>query len=78
MSSLSLIELKEKLKPQLESLMEVKDFKITIAEHENNFWILGIEYQKPYKGPSGVMTYFKNETKGIVVDDDTGQIEAII
>lgn len=75
---LSLIELKEKLKPQLESLLEVNDFKIIMAEHKDNIWILIVEYQKPYKGPSGAMSYFKTESKSIAVDDKTGQIEGIL
>ncbi len=75
---LSLIELKEKLKPQLKSLLEVSDFKITKAEHKDNNWIIGVEYQKPFKGPAGVMTYFNTEFKAMSVNDETGQIEAML
>ena len=69
---LSLIELKEKLKPQLESLLGANEFKIVIASHSSNSRSLEIEYQKPYKTPSGDMTYFKTDSKFIIVDDGTG------
>ncbi len=75
---LSLVELKEKLKPQLESLLNVSDFKIVSAEHKNNVWIIMVEYQKPYKGPAGGITYFRNEVTGMVVNDETGEIQTML
>lgn len=76
--ALTLVEIKEKLEPQLKTLWDVEDFKITRAEHKDNYWILGLEYQKPTKGPAGVMEYFNTEFKAMAVNDDTGQIESIL
>ena len=43
---LSLIEVKDKLKPQLNSLWGIDDFKIVRAERKDRFWVLMVEYQE--------------------------------
>ncbi|AGO61907.1 hypothetical protein [Ferroplasma acidarmanus] len=40
---LSLVEIKEKLKPQLKSLLDVDTFKIVAAERKEKFWVLVIQ-----------------------------------
>lgn len=75
---LSLIEVKEKLKPQLKVLLDVDDFKISSAEHKDNRWVVLVEYQTPEKGPSGIMVYYKTKTIGLSVDDQSGKIEAMV
>lgn len=75
---LSLVEVKEKLKPQVKSLWDVDDFKIVKAEHKADTWVLGIEYQKPTKGPAGVMEFYSTTFQAIAVNDSTGQIEVML
>ncbi len=75
---LSLIEAKEKLEPQLKSLLDIDDFKIVTAQHDKNTWILFVEYQIPEKGPTGVLVYYKTKTTGFLVSDEDGKIETML
>ncbi len=75
---LSLVEIKEKLKPQLKSLWGIDDFKVVRAERKDKFWILMVEYQESEKGPAGVVQYFKTKISGLSVEGETGKIEALI
>ncbi len=75
---LSLVDVKEKLKPQLKNLWGIDDFKIVIAEHNNQRWMIFVEYNEQETGPSGVMKYYKTQKTGLAVNDETGQIEAML
>jgi hypothetical protein len=75
---LSLVEIKEKLKPQLKSLWGIDDFKVVRAGRKDKFWILMVEYQESEKGPAGVVQYFKTKISGLSVEGETGKIEALI
>ena len=75
---LSLIEVKDKLKPQLNSLWGIDDFKIIRAERKDRFWVLMVEYQESVKGPVGVAQYFRTKVNGLFVDAETGKIESLI
>ncbi|MCL6089419.1 MAG: hypothetical protein M1393_00055 [Candidatus Thermoplasmatota archaeon] len=75
---LSLIEVKEKLKPQLKSLWGIDDFKVVRAERKDKFWILIVEYQESERGPAGVAQYFRTKTSGLSVEAETGKIDTLI
>jgi len=75
---LSLVEIKEKLKPQLKTILSIDDFRIVRAEHSNKIWTLFIEYQEVEKGPAGVAQFFKTKTSGLLVEAETGKIEGLI
>ena len=75
---LSLIEVKDKLIPQLKILCGIDDFKIVRAEHKDQSWVLIVEYQESKKGPAGVAQYFKTKTSGLIVDTETGKIDTLI
>ena len=75
---LSLVEIKEKLKPQLKSLWGIDDFKVVRAGRKDKFWILMVEYQESEKGPAGVVQYFKTKISGLSVEGETGKLEALI
>ena len=75
---LSLIEVKDKLKPQLNGLWGIDDFKIIRAERKDSFWVLMVEYQESVKGPVGVAQYFRTKVSGLFVDAETGKIESLI
>ncbi|WMT53515.1 hypothetical protein [Ferroplasma acidiphilum] len=74
---LNLVDLKEKLKPQLKNLWGIDDFKITKASHINKYWILGIEYQKPNKSFGGDTIFYSTERSVISANDETGEIDTI-
>lgn len=75
---LSLVEIKEKLKPQLKSLLDVDTFKIVAAERKEKFWVLVIQYQEFQNGPGGVARFLQTKTTALNVEPDTGKIEAMI
>ena len=72
---LSLIEVKDKLKPQLKSLWGIDDFKIVRAERKDRFWVLMVEYQESEKGPAGVAQYFRTKVSGLFVDAEIRNLE---
>ncbi|EQB69317.1 MAG: hypothetical protein AMDU5_GPLC00004G0287 [Thermoplasmatales archaeon Gpl] len=74
---ISLIEIREKLKPQLKALLDVDNFKIVSAEHMEKNWIIVVEYQMPEKGPAGILVYYKTEIAGLKVSDEDGTIESM-
>ncbi len=76
--SLSLVEIKEKLKPQLKELWGVDDFKIVTAEHKDQWWMVFVEYNAQETSPSGALKYYKIKKTGLGVNDETGQIEAML
>ncbi|HII82162.1 MAG TPA: hypothetical protein HA269_02565 [Ferroplasma sp.] len=75
---LSLVEIKDKLIPQLKILWGIDDFKIVRAEHKDKSWVLTVEYQESEKGPAGIAQYFKTKTSGLIVDAETGKINTLI
>ncbi len=75
---ISLIEVKEKLKPQLKLLLDVDDFRIQQAEHTDMGWFVIVEYQQPEKGLIGDLVYYKTKTSGFVVSDKDGKIEKML
>ena len=75
---ISLIEVKDKLIPQLKILWGIDDFKIIRAEHNDKSWVLTVECQESKKGPAGVAQYFKTKTSGLIVDTETGKIDTLI
>lgn len=75
---LTLVDLKDKLKPQLKDLWDVNDFEIMKASHGTNKWVVVIEYQKPKKALNGNTVFYSNEVGAIVANDSTGLIEEIV
>ena len=75
---LSLVEIREKLRPQLKSLWDIDDFKVVRAERKDKFWILIVEYQESERGPAGVVQYFRTRTSGLSVEAETGKIDSLI
>jgi len=74
---LTLVDLKDKLKPQLKKLWDVDDFKIIKASHVANKWIVEVEYQKPNKSLAGDTVFYFPVASAIAANDETGQIESI-
>lgn len=75
---LSLIQIKEKLKPQFKTLLEVDDFRITAADHKNNLWIIMVEYQIPEKSLTGTALYYKIKNSVLKITDEDGNIEEML
>lgn len=71
--TLTLLEVKEKLKDRLRKILDIDDFRIVIASLDNEVWSIGISYLQEFPSPAG-QTLKLPVAALVTVDSNTGDI----
>jgi hypothetical protein len=71
--TLTLLEIKEKVKDHLRKILDIDDFRIVIASLDNDVWSIGITYFQDFPSSTGQTLKIPVATM-VSVDSNTGEI----
>ena len=71
--TLTLLEVKEKVKDRLKKILDIDDFRIVTASLDNEVWFIGISYTQEFPSTAG-QTLKIPVAAMVTVDSKTGDI----